>query len=54
MRGTIAAKDYKSAIRIYNNKGLQRIVEQNLGYSPMQYRRKLLTFWLHLKKLKRF
>lgn len=44
LESIISVKDYKSAIRIYNNKGLQRIVEQNLGYSPMQYRKKALDF----------
>lgn len=44
LESIISVKDYKTAIRIYNNKGLQRIVEQNLGYSPMQYRKKALDF----------
>lgn len=48
----IATKDYKSAIRIYNNKGLQRIVEQNLGYSPMQYRKKAIDFLATSKEAK--
>lgn len=52
MGGIIAAKDYKSAIRIYNNKGLQRIVEQNLGYSPMQYRKKAIDFLATSKEAK--
>ena len=44
LESIISVKDYKNAIRIYNNKGLQRIVEQNLGYSSMQYRKKALDF----------
>lgn len=38
----VANKDYNAAIRVYNNKGLQRVVEQNLGYAANQYRKKAL------------
>lgn len=40
----ISTHNYNAAIRVFNNKGLQRIVERHLGYSPMQYRKKALDF----------
>lgn len=44
LENIVASNKYEDAIKVYNNKGLQRIVELQLGYSPMQYRKKALDF----------
>lgn len=46
----IKRNDYDAAIKIFNNKGLQRIVETHLGIAKGQYRIKALDFLANSKK----
>lgn len=48
----IAKNDYDTAIRIFNNKGLQYIVESDLGIGKGQFRLKALDFLVNNREAK--